>query len=106
VCYEAVRDAGLTPNQLSEISTGVFVGAGAVEHLAMQIEHEQHISSHTMSGNTLGNIANRISYAFDWNGPSFTVDTACSSSLTAFHLAVRALEAGDCDTAVVCLFNL
>ncbi|KAF8192401.1 hypothetical protein K438DRAFT_2135640 [Mycena galopus ATCC 62051] len=46
-------------------------------------------------------IANRISNHLDLLGPSIPVDTACSSSLTALHVAVQALEAGDCEAAVV-----
>lgn len=37
---------------------------------------------------------------------SFTLDTACSSSLYALHSAVTALEAGDCDAAIVAAVNL
>ncbi|KAF8209510.1 hypothetical protein K438DRAFT_1960508 [Mycena galopus ATCC 62051] len=46
-------------------------------------------------------MANRISYALDLTGPSVYLDTACSSSLTALHLAVGAIEKGDCVAALV-----
>lgn len=46
-------------------------------------------------------MANRISYAFDLTGPSIYLDTACSSSLTALHLAIGAIEKGDCTAALV-----
>ncbi|KAJ7686126.1 hypothetical protein B0H17DRAFT_1332956 [Mycena rosella] len=46
-------------------------------------------------------MANRISYALDLTGPSIHVDTACSSSLTALHLAIGAIEKGDCVAALV-----
>jgi phthiocerol/phenolphthiocerol synthesis type-I polyketide synthase C len=110
VAYATVRDAWLTPLELSQVyaghRTGVFVGAGSLEHMSMQTEHVEHMTKHTMAGNTLGNIANRISFAFDWTGPSLAVDTACSSSMTALHLAVRSLQAGDCDSALVMGINL
>ena len=45
-------------------------------------------------------VANRVSFFFDFHGPSMTVDTACSSSLTAIHLAVQSLRWGECGAAL------
>lgn len=50
--------------------------------------------------------ANRISFAFDFTGPSYAVDTACSSSMYAMHQAIAAMRAGDCDAAIVGGLNL
>src|SRR5690606_20628902 len=50
--------------------------------------------------------ANRLSYFYDFNGPSLLVDTACSASLVALHTAVRALRAGECGLALACGVNV
>ena len=50
--------------------------------------------------------ANRVSYTFDFKGPSFAMDTACSSSLLAMEQAVSAIRAGHCDSAIVGGVNL
>lgn len=50
--------------------------------------------------------ANRLSFAFDFTGPSYALDTACSSSLYAMSQAVAAMRAGECDAAIVGGMNL
>eukprot|EP01065_Artemidia_motanka_P044203 TRINITY_DN624_c0_g3_i1.p1 TRINITY_DN624_c0_g3~~TRINITY_DN624_c0_g3_i1.p1 ORF type:complete len:4504 (+),score=1497.62 TRINITY_DN624_c0_g3_i1:83-13594(+) len=103
VAYEAIRSAHLTPEMLAagNARTGVFVAATASEHGMMQMFHPETMTQHTMPGNTIGNCANRVSFTFNFNGPSFAADTACSSVLTALHMAVLSLQEGSCDTALV-----
>ena len=48
------------------------------------------IDAYAGTGNALSIAANRISYLFDFRGPSMAIDTACSSSLVAVHLACPA----------------
>ena len=40
-------------------------------------------------------LANRISWFFDFKGPSLSLDTACSGSLYALHLAGQSLRCGE-----------
>ena len=51
-------------------------------------------------------LANRVSYLFNFSGPSIPVDTACSSSLTAIHLACEAIRNGTCQQAIAGGVNL
>jgi acyl transferase domain-containing protein/acyl carrier protein len=104
VVWEALEDAGLTADELRGRAVGVFVGISSA-HLMAQVRAARAPTASDVLGNSLSVAANRISYHFDWRGPSMAIDTACSSSLTALHLAVRALRAGECETAFVCGVN-
>jgi hypothetical protein len=39
--------------------------------------------------------ANRVSFVFDFKGPSMVIDTACSSSLVAMDVAITDLRLGN-----------
>lgn len=105
VACEALHDAGISPQSLAQTQngprTGVFVGAGMAEYQSMSFGAIDDISRHTMSGNSLAVIANRLSFYFDLDGPSLTVDTACSAAMTAFTLACQSIQLGECDQAIV-----
>jgi acyl transferase domain-containing protein/NADPH:quinone reductase-like Zn-dependent oxidoreductase/acyl carrier protein len=59
------------------------------------------IGPYSMIGNTLGLLANRISYLLDLHGPSMTIDTACSASLVALHQACQSVLSGQARMALV-----
>ena len=82
--------------------TGVFVGISTHDYGDLQAypQNRALIDSHTNSGGAGSIAANRISYVYDFRGPSFIVDTACSSSLVAVHLACQSLRSGECDLAL------
>ena len=65
-----------------------------------------YITGYGLTGCCRAMFPNRISYTFDFTGPSFAVDTACSSSLYAMHQAVSAMRSGQCDSAIVGGVNL
>ena len=58
------------------------------------------------TGNAQSIAANRISYIFDFRGPSLAIDTACSSSLVAVHLACCSLRNGESTLALAGGVNL
>lgn len=47
----------------------------------------------------LSMLSNRLSWFYDFKGPSMTVDTACSGSLLALHLGCQDLLSGTVDMA-------
>lgn len=51
-------------------------------------------------------ISGRVSWFFDFKGPSLTVDTACSSSMVAFHLGAQSLRNSESEMSVICGVNV
>jgi acyl transferase domain-containing protein/aryl carrier-like protein len=96
-CWEALEDGGQVVRQLAGSRTGVFMGGFTLDYQLLQYtESNRHlIDSHTATGTMMTLLANRISYAFDFRGPSVAVDTACSSSLVAVHLACQSIWDGE-----------
>ena len=98
--YEALDDAGQIKANLAGTKTGVFIGISINEYSQLQFGDPSMITSHSGTGSALSIAANRISYFFDFHGPSMAIDTACSSSLAAVHLACRSLRSGECGMAL------
>lgn len=59
-----------------------------------------------MFGNSKVLYANRVSFLFDFQGPSLVIDTACSASLVAMSTAVNDIRSGACDMAIVATGNM
>ncbi len=104
--HETLEDAGYTKEACSryrengmEGNIGVFVGA-LFEEYQFYGAREQELGNMIALNGSLSSIANRVSYYFNFHGPSMAVDTLCSSSLTAIHLACQSLQKGDCEMAV------
>ncbi|KAL8906783.1 MAG: hypothetical protein Q9171_006132 [Xanthocarpia ochracea] len=105
VAHEAIENAGDTWSSVSGTRTGVFVGNFCLDHWMIQSRDWDNPRPYAFTGAGTSILANRISYIFNLQGPSLTVDTACSSSMYALHLAVNAIRAGDCDSAIVASAN-
>jgi myxalamid-type polyketide synthase MxaD len=92
VTWEALQDAGQAPERLAGTQTGVFIGIATNDYGRLQWDDLDRIDAYAGTGNALSIAANRISYLFDFRGPSLAIDTACSSSLVAVHLACLSLR--------------
>ncbi|KAK3369536.1 hypothetical protein B0T24DRAFT_722419 [Lasiosphaeria ovina] len=104
--YEGLERAGIPLEKLQRSQTAVYVGVMSADYTELLARDIDAFPTYFASGTARSILANRISYFFDWHGPSMTIDTACSSSLFALHLAVQSLRAGESPTAVVAGANL
>ncbi|MTE12050.1 polyketide synthase Pks13 [Nocardia aurantiaca] len=107
--WEALEHARIPANELKGKPVGLFVGtstsdfsfiiagaAGGPRDPNVPISAE----GYGLMGSSTAIIPNRVSYFYDFRGPSIAVDTACSSTLVAVHEAVRSLRNGDSDLAL------
>ena len=92
-------DKALKDSELTGSNVGVFMGCWT---------HDYALSGKEMNATGISNsvIAGRVSYFYNFKGPSMVIDTACSSSLVALHLAINSIRLGECDTAIVGGVNL
>ncbi|MFZ9748078.1 MAG: type I polyketide synthase, partial [Opitutaceae bacterium] len=109
VAWHALEDAGWTRRDLArarraEYAANVGVFAGVTSNPYALLGHPG--GGHAAPTSLPWSLANRVSYLFNFNGPSLPVDTACSSSLTAIHLAVQAIRRGECQQALAGGVNL
>ncbi|MFG6107458.1 beta-ketoacyl synthase N-terminal-like domain-containing protein [Leptothoe sp. EHU-05/26/07-4] len=105
VSWEALEDAGISPEQTMGSQGGVFVGISSGDYSYLICQYRQ-VDAYYNTGIAFSIAANRLSYYLDWHGPSLALDTACSSSLVAVHQACRSLQYGDCDLALAAGVNL
>jgi len=106
VVYESLDSAGLSIESLAGSQTGVYVGIMCGDHSDILNSNINSLPTYTATGNARSIMSNRISYFFDWHGPSMTIDTACSSSLVAVHQAVQLLRSGDAKVSVAAGANM
>jgi acyl transferase domain-containing protein/acyl carrier protein/SAM-dependent methyltransferase len=96
--WHAIENAGYSPRELVGSKTGVYAGVSKNDYAELMGEQ---LAAFVSTGTVHSILVNRVSYLLDLHGPSMPIDTACSSSLVAFHLAVKDLQAGECDAAIV-----
>ena len=104
--WHVLEDAGYAPSSLRGQKVGVFVGVATNDYVEILREAGIEGDGLSATGNSHSVLANRVSYYFDFHGPSEPVDTACSSSLVAIDRAIASLRRGDSVMAIVGGVNL
>ncbi len=104
--YHAIEDAGYTKDNIVKTKkssmgakVGVYVGVMYEEYQLYGAQEQTKGRMLAIGGNP-SSIANRVSYVYNFHGPSMSIDTMCSSSLTAVHLACQAIYRGECEVAI------
>ncbi|WP_300264889.1 SDR family NAD(P)-dependent oxidoreductase [Microbacterium sp.] len=104
IAYEAMENAGYGGEAMRGSRTGVFVGRDQTNYSYYKMFSER--SPMQLSGSWEGMVASRISYLFDFTGPSMMTDTACSAGAVCIHQAIQSLTLGECDVALAGGINL
>ncbi|MGK7910740.1 MAG: beta-ketoacyl synthase N-terminal-like domain-containing protein [Synechococcus sp.] len=104
VAWESLEDAGQVPTNLAGSQTGVFVGVAANRYTKLLEASPENPYDSTTQNTSIS--ANRISFQFNFRGPSVAINTACSSSLVAVHQACQSLILGESTLALAGGVNL
>ncbi len=100
--YHALQHAGLRADKLRGTRTGLFLGYAYAEY-----EHHLRRNLHRIPGapalsssSPIYYLANRVSFLYDFKGPSEVINASCASSALAIHRACQSLAQGECDVAI------
>ncbi|KAJ5357156.1 Acyl transferase/acyl hydrolase/lysophospholipase [Penicillium brevicompactum] len=99
--YHALENAGMPMANAVGSNTSVYVTGFNHDYLRILDSDPEVALRYKPTGTTNSILSNRVSWFFDFKGPSMTVDTACSSSLVALHLAVQSLRSRESNMAIV-----
>ena len=108
VAWEALENAGITPEAIRSTQTSVFVGLTTFDYslIAAAMTQPEEADPYISFGNASNFAAGRLSYFLGVHGPAVVIDTACSSSLVAIHLACQSLRRRESDQALAAGTNL
>ncbi|KAK4205028.1 hypothetical protein QBC40DRAFT_261048 [Triangularia verruculosa] len=104
--YESLENAGIPLERLQGSDTAFYAGVMATDYTDLLMRDVDTIPQYFATATARSIISNRVSYVFDWHGPSMTIDTACSSSMLALHGAITSLRTGESKVAVAAGGNL
>ncbi|TYQ17736.1 UNVERIFIED_CONTAM: polyketide synthase PksL/polyketide synthase PksN [Acetivibrio alkalicellulosi] len=97
--WHTIEDAGYKVSDFSNKKVGLFIGTQFHDYQGL-LKDEDILNPNAGLGNEHSILVNRISFYFNFRGPSEPYNTACSSSLVAVHRAVNSILSGETDTAI------
>ncbi|KAJ8030667.1 Fatty acid synthase [Holothuria leucospilota] len=106
VAYEAIVDGGFNPRELKGSNTGVYIGSSYADANIVFCQGLDAEGGSALTGLVPALIANRLSYFFDFKGPSYTSDAACATGLLVLEMAFKDVLNGKCDYALVGAVNI
>ena len=103
IVWTTLEDAGYSMKQLVNKDIGVYVGTmwGQYQMFSTLLDNQPALPS-----SIFASIANRVSYYFNWHGPSLAIDTMCSSAMTAVKMACDSINNNEAEMAIAGGVNL
>ncbi|XP_031358278.1 fatty acid synthase-like isoform X2 [Photinus pyralis] len=99
--YEAIADSGYDVRELAHKRVAVLVANSDSDTEDRALLFPWRRPNFAVTGCCRSMFAQRISYRFQFAGPSYSLDTGCSSALHALEHAYRAMREQRCDHAIV-----
>lgn len=87
--WEALEYARIPASNLRGKSVGVYIGVSNHDYAMMAVSDPTSAHPYAITGSATSIIANRVSYFYDFRGPSVAVDTACSAHWSRFTRRCR-----------------
>ncbi|KAJ1522851.1 hypothetical protein ONE63_001999 [Megalurothrips usitatus] len=106
--FEAIVDAGLHPHHMRGAKVAVYAGTGIdeFEQMTMSSGFATRTEGYLVMGISKTMFPNRISYFFDFRGPSCAMDGSWASMHLQMELASKAIRDGSVDGALIVSANV
>ncbi|KAL3448770.1 hypothetical protein BJX65DRAFT_317305 [Aspergillus insuetus] len=106
VSYHALENAGIPIAQCTGTKTSVYTASFTDDYKSILLDAPDNIPKYAATGLSMSMLTNRVSWFYNFTGPSMNIDSACSSSLSALHIACQDLLSGTSEMALVGGANL
>jgi acyl transferase domain-containing protein len=104
--YEAFEIAGIPIDGARGSNTAVYTAMFTRDYDRNMFKDPVDLPKYQTTGTGEAILSNRVSYVFDFKGPSMTLDTGCSGSIVALHQACQSLRTGESTMALASGVNL